>query len=112
MEADIANAVTRFQREQQGRGPQEVAAHIVGDLIIVRCEGIFTPTEAKLTASPEGRKLIASSRRELRSINHQEMEDIVSTLCGSAVLRSYCEVDVDAGEQMEVYVVAEKLKLL
>jgi len=39
----------------------------------------------------------------LRAINRAEIETIVGRICGAAVLRSYYDVDVDAGEQVEVY---------
>ena len=32
----MARAVVRFHREQQGRGPADVRAHIVGDVLLVR----------------------------------------------------------------------------
>lgn len=104
LEAEVANAVVRFQREQQGRGAQDVRAHLVGDLILVRSVGIWTPVEAKLAASDEGRKLIKSSRQELRSINHREIEEIVAQIIGCGVVRSFFDVDVEAAEQVEVYI--------
>lgn len=107
VEAEVANAVTRFHREQQGRGPQDVRAHLIGDIVLVRCSGIFTPVEARLSASEDGRKLIRSARQELRAINHAEAEGLVADIVGCRVLRSYADVDVEAAEQMEVYVLAE-----
>src|SRR5579859_395133 len=104
IEAEIANAVVRFQREQQGRGPADVRAHLIGDLVVVRCSGIFTPSETRLAASEEGRKLIRSARQELRAIHHAEIEGLVGAVTGCRVLRSYADVDVEAAEQMEVYV--------
>ena len=104
LEAEIANAVGRFQREQQGRGPTDVRAHLIGELVIVRCSGIFTQTEAHLAATEDGRKLIKSARQELRSINHAEIERIVGTILGCGIRRSYYDVDVDAAEQVEVFV--------
>ena len=112
IEAEIASAVVKFQREQQGRGPSDVRAHILGDLVLVRCAGIFTPTEARLVSSEEGRRLIKSSRQELRSINHEEIEGIVAHIVGCAVARSYCDVSVEAAEQMEVYVLAQNAEKL
>ncbi len=104
LEAEIANAVVRFQREQQGRGAQDVRAHLVGDLVLVRSTGIWTAVETKLAASDEGRKLIKSSRQELRSINHAEIEAIVAQIVGCVVVRSFFDVDVEAAEQVEIYV--------
>ena len=110
IEADIANAVVKFHREQQGRGPSDVRAHLIGDMVLVRCTGIFTPTEAHLSVSEDGRKLIKSSRQELRSINHTEIEGMVAAIVNCAVLRSYCDLDVDAAEQVEVYVLAADIE--
>ena len=104
LEAEVANAIVRFHREQQGRGPTDVRAHLVGELVVVRCTGIFTPTEAKLSGTEEGRRLIRSARHEMRSISRYEIEAAVGQILGCKVLRSYCDVDVDAGEQVEVYV--------
>lgn len=106
LEAEIANAVVRFQREQQGRGPTEVRAHLLGDLVLVRSIGIFTPVEAKLSVTDEGLKLIKSARLELRAINHVEIEEIIGSILGCTVLRSYFDVHVGAAEQMETYVLA------
>ena len=75
IEANIASAVVRFQREQQGRGASDVRAHLIGDLILVRCSGIFTPIEARLLSSDEGRRLIRSARVELRTINREQIEN-------------------------------------
>ena len=104
LEAEIANAVVRFQREQQGRGPSDVRAHLLGDLILVRSAGIFTPTEGRLAATEEGRRLIKNARQELHSINHTEIEGIVAGIVGCKVLRSYADVHVEAAEQIEVFV--------
>ena len=110
LEADVAAAITRFHREQQGRGPGEVRACLVGDMILVRCSQIFTPIEAKLSASDEGRKLIKSSRQELRSINHDEIETVIGELTGCAVERSYCDLNVESAEQIEVYILTKNLE--
>lgn len=107
LEAEIANAVTRFHREQQGRGPGDVRAFLIGELILVRCTAILTSVEAKLCASEEGRRLIKSARQELRSINHLEIEEIIGELTGCPVLRSHCDLSVEAAEQIEVYVLKE-----
>jgi len=104
IEAEIANAVVKFQRQQHGRGSEAVRAFLIGDLVLVRSAGIFTPTEARLAGTEEGGRLIRSARQELRAINHEEIEELVSAIVGARVLRSYADVNVRAAEQMEVYV--------
>jgi uncharacterized protein YbcI len=110
IEAEVANAVVRFQREQQGRGPADVRAHLVGDLVLVRCTGIFTQTEAHLAVTEEGRRLIKSARQELRSIHHLDLEGIIAEIVGCPVLRSYSDVNVEVAEQMEVFVLEADLE--
>ena len=110
LEADVAAAITRFHREQQGRGPGEVRAFVVSDMILVRCSQIFTPIEAHLSASDEGRKLIKSARQELRSINHDEIETVIGELIGCGVARSYCDLNVEAAEQIEIYILELNLE--
>ena len=96
MEAEVANAVVRFQREQQGRGPTEVRANLLGDLMLVRSNGIFTPTETRLAVSDEGRRLIRSARQELRAISHLEIEEIIGGIVGARIVRSYFDI-IDKG---------------
>jgi len=104
IEAQVANAVTQFQREQQGRGPGEVEVHVLGDLILVRSRRIFTVTETRLAATEAGCKLIKSARQELRAITRADQESLISTAAGCKVIRSYGDVDIEAAEQMEVFV--------
>ena len=110
IEAAVAGASVKFQREQQGRGPADVRAHLLGELLLVRSSGIFTPTEAHLAASDEGRRLIKSSRIELRAIHRAEIEALLADLLDAPVARSYYDLDVEAAEQMEVYVFRESVE--
>jgi uncharacterized protein YbcI len=110
LEARIANAAGRFQREQQGRGPEDVRVHLAGRLVLVHSTGIFTTTESHLAASDEGRRLIKSARQELRSIHKRDIEGIVADITDCAVERSYYDIDAEAGEQVEVYVLDRDLE--
>ena len=110
VEAEVASASVKFQREQQGRGPADVKAHLMGDMILVRSAGVFTTTEEKLSTSEEGRRLIRSARHEMRSISRSEIEETVSIITGIRVLRSYFDIDVGAAEQVEVYVLEADLE--
>jgi hypothetical protein len=40
VEAEISNALIRFEREQLGRGPADVRTQIIQDMVIVRMSGI------------------------------------------------------------------------
>ncbi len=104
IEAQVANAIVHFQREQHGRGPSDARAYIIGDMLLVRCTGIFTPTEVHLILTEEGRRLVRSARQELRSIVRADQENIVAGITGCKVIRSYGDINVEASEQIEVFV--------
>ncbi len=110
IEVEIADAVVQFQREQHGRGSTDVRVQILGDLVLVRSNGILTLTETRLAASEEGRRLVRSARHELRHITESESAELVGRISGCAVVRSYGDVCVEASEQIEVYVLDSDLE--
>jgi len=75
----------------------------MGNILLVCCTGIFTPTELRLTTSAAGQRLIKSARHEWHNIVHADIETIISRIVGNKVLRSYYDLNVDANEQLEVY---------
>jgi uncharacterized protein YbcI len=110
IESEVEVVISRYHREQQGFAPTQIRASLVRDMIYVRSTGVFTPTEQKLTESEEGQKLVRSSRRELRSLTRRQAESEVARAAGVSVLRSYWDMDVRVGEQLEAYVLAEDLE--
>ena len=67
MEAQISSAITQFERQHLGRGPQEVRTWIIQDLILVRLKGVLTPAEWKLSGDDGGhhREFVAEKRRPI-----------------------------------------------
>lgn len=61
IEAAVCEGMARFEREFMGRGPKDIHAHLIGDLIVVRLHGVLTAAEQQLvkTLQPEkGRDLL------------------------------------------------------
>ena len=48
IEAAICEGITRFEQEYMGRGPKDVRAHLLGDLLVVRLQGVLTAAEQHL----------------------------------------------------------------
>jgi uncharacterized protein YbcI len=71
-EAAISAGVTRFEREFMGRGPKDIHAHLLGDLLVVRLQGVLTAAEQQLV-QPKTAAICSSrcaptwSRRPARS---------------------------------------------
>ncbi|MFM8579182.1 MAG: DUF2294 domain-containing protein [Planctomycetaceae bacterium] len=48
IEAAVCEGLTRFNQEFIGRGPQDIHAHLVGSLLLVRMTGALTAAERQL----------------------------------------------------------------
>ena len=51
IEAAVCEGITRFEQEYMGRGPKDIHAHIIGDLLVVRLQGVLTAAEQQLVKS-------------------------------------------------------------
>jgi uncharacterized protein YbcI len=103
VEQALAELIAKFHREQQGHSPT-CSSHILPSMAIVRSSAIFTPTELSLADTTEGRKLIQSARREQRALTRREIEAQVSKLLNRPISKSFYDLDVRSGEQVEVYI--------
>lgn len=110
LEVELANAVARYHREQQGKAPGRIRATLAGNMVYVVSSEMFTPSEEELHRTDEGRKLIKSARRELRSLTREAAHASISRVVGCPVLRSYWDLDVRVGEQLEAYVLSENVE--
>jgi uncharacterized protein YbcI len=50
LEAEISEALIKFQRELIGKGPQEAKTYIVNDMLIARYKGVLTVEEKHLVS--------------------------------------------------------------
>jgi uncharacterized protein YbcI len=110
LEIDLANAVARYHREQQGRAPGRIKVTLSGNMVFVISSDTYTPSEEELHQTDEGRKLIKSARRELRSLTREAAHAAISRVVGCPVVRSYWDLDVRVGEQLEAYVLSEDIE--
>lgn len=104
LEAELSKLISRFHEDQHGCKADYTVAHLIDDMVLIRSSGCFTPTEQRLSETEDGRKLVKSARRELRSLNRRQVEGQVAQLIGVKVLRSFWDLDVRVGEQVEVYI--------
>ena len=56
LEAAICEGVSRFEQEYMGRGPKSIHAHLLGDLLVVRLQGVLTAAEQQLVKSLSAEK--------------------------------------------------------
>ncbi len=51
IEAATCEGLRRFEQEYMGRGPKDIHTHLIGDLLVVRLQGVLTAAEQHLVKS-------------------------------------------------------------
>jgi|SRR5262245_28143791 len=104
LEAEITQAIVRFEIEYMGRGPKEARSHIVDDLIVVRLKGVLTPAEQQLSTSAEGVELIKDMRSKLRENTKAEFSRVISDATGVAVRDILTDISTAFNERIFVFI--------
>ena len=110
MEARIATAITQFEREHIGRGPREVRAWIIQDLVLVRLKGVLTPAEEKLARDEEGHHLVREVRRQLLEGSRPMLDEMILLLTGVRVISLHSDISTKTGERVIVFTLSEDLE--
>ena len=106
IEAEISRAVTRFEREYMGRGPDDCQVVIFGDVVFIRLHGVLTPAEkhlAKTADSAAGRKLIKEVRQELLEKARVLLETIIYDTLKFKVKSLHTDISTTTGERIIVF---------
>lgn len=109
VEAEISNALTKFELEYMGRGPKETKAYIVDDMIIVKLKGVLTDAEKKLTNNQEGRELIKKVRATLLEGARDLLSQVVKDIVGVDVVSLHTDISTRSGERVIIFTLSECL---
>ena len=110
LEAQIATAITQFDREHLGRGPHGVRAWIIQDMILLRLQGVLTPAEEKLARDPEGHRLIREVRKQLIEGSRDVLDEMIQGITGVQVVSLHSDMSIKRGERIIVFTLAEDLE--
>src|SRR6266404_5953578 len=89
IEAAVCEGMSRFEQEYMGRGPKDIRAHLIGDLLVVRLQGVLTAAEQQLVKSlpaEKGRDLLKQVRAHLVEAARPMLEALIQETTGSRVL--------------------------
>ena len=42
IEAAVCEGMSRFEQEFMGRGPKDIRTHLIGNLLVIRLQGVLT----------------------------------------------------------------------
>ena len=112
MEAEISEAVIRFEKEFMGRGPLETKSYILDDMIIVRLRDVLTPAEKQLAQSDDpndGRVLIKRMRHALLEKGRPLLEAAIFSITGENVVSVHSDLSTKTGEKIIIFSLDGKL---
>ena len=101
-ETAIRNAVIKFEQEFMGRGPTEVKAFILRDMVLVRLKGVLTPAERQLAKNAEGVDMVKRMRQNLISQGRERLCSQISAITGVEVTGLFTDIETHSGERMIV----------
>ena len=110
IEAAICEGVSRFEQEYMGRGPKDIHAHLLGDLLVVRLRGVLTAAEQQLVKSlpaEKGRDLLKQVRTQLIEAARSVVEAMVQEATGVKVLSLHHDISTRTGEEVLLFTLAE-----
>lgn len=110
IEDAICKVMIGFEKDYMGRGPKEIFAHLLGDLLVVRLKGVLTEAEQQLVRSlpPEkGRDLLKQVRTHLIETARPLMETLVLEITDRRVISLHHDISTATGEEIVVFSLSE-----
>jgi uncharacterized protein YbcI len=110
IEAAICEGIARFEQEYMGRGPKDIHTHLIGDLLVVRLQGVLTAAEEQLVKSlpaEKGRDLLKQVRTQLIEAARSVMEAMVQETTGVKVVSLHHDISTVTGEAVLLFTLAE-----
>lgn len=105
VEAEVSDAITRFEKEHMGRGPLESRTYIIDDMVIIRQRGALTKAELSLIRSDRNgrsRDLIKQVRIELIENGRPLLEDMIKTAIRRKIKSLHTDLSTVTGEKIIV----------
>jgi uncharacterized protein YbcI len=110
IESAVCEGIGRFEQEYMGRGPKDVRTHLIGDLLVVRLQGVLTAAEQQLVntlPAEKGRGLLKEVRTQLVETARPALETMIQGITGVQVLSLHHDISTATGEEVILFTLAE-----
>jgi uncharacterized protein YbcI len=114
IEASICEGISHFEQEYMGRGPKDIHAHLIGDILVVRLQGVLTAAEQHLVKSlpaEKGRDLLKQVRTHLLETARPLLEAMVQEITGVRVISLHHDISTVTGEEVVLFTLFETVSL-
>jgi uncharacterized protein YbcI len=111
IEASSCEGITRFEQQYMGRGPKAINAYLLGDLLVVRLQGVLTAAEQQLVKTlpaEKGRDLLKQVRTHLVETARPVMEAMVEQVTEVKVLSMHHDISTLTGEELVAFTLASE----
>jgi len=102
--------MSHFEQEYMGRGPKDIHTHLIGDLLVVRLQGVLTAAEQHLVTTlpvEKGRDLLKQVRSQLIEVARPALETLVQEITGVNPLSLHHDISTLTGEEIVIFTLAE-----
>ncbi len=103
IEAQISEALIKFEKEHMGRGPTEAKTYIMEDVVFVRLKGVLTPAEKQLAKRQEGKVLIKRVRVQLLEDSRSLLKNVIQELTKAKVISMHTDISTRTGERVIIF---------
>jgi uncharacterized protein YbcI len=106
IEAAICEGMARFELEYMGRGPKDIHAHLIGDFLVVRLQGVLTAAEQQLVKSlpaEKGRDLLKQVRTQLIEAARPILDALIQEIAGAKALSLHHDISTVTGEEVVIF---------
>ena len=123
IEAAVCDGISRFQQEFIGRGPRDIHVHLIGNLLLVRLQGVLTPAERQLVAprssgaavgaagdghgtgdgNGNGRALLKQVRSHMVATGRPRLAEVVQGATGARLVSVHHDISTVTGEEVLVF---------
>lgn len=110
IEASVCEMISRFELEYMGRGPKDIQAHLLIDLLVVRLQGVLTAAEQQLVKTlpmDRGRDLLKQVRTHLIETARPMLERMIQDITGVKVRCLHHDISTATGEEIVVFALVE-----
>ena len=105
-EAAICDGIIRFQEEYLGWRSEQIHAHFIKELLVVRIQGVLTLAERQLSRSSspaKGRDLVKQVRKQLLEVARPMLDSLVHEVSGVKVLSMHHDISTVTGEEVVIF---------
>jgi uncharacterized protein YbcI len=109
IEAEMTQAIVKFEKEYLGRGPLDARTFFVNDMILIRLKGLISLAERKLAESRDGESVMKETRRQLLETCRPLIEELVQEIVGCRMVSLHTDMSTRTGERILVLTVDRNL---